>query len=243
MKLNEAFWKILDDLPRQAPGSDATTRFLLGMTGKTSGNCLEIGCGQGRASMLLARTGFDITATDIHQPYLDELEAAAKAAGLKDKISTRNISMDRMDYPDESFEMIWSEGAAYVIGWGRAIGLWKRLLKPGGLLVATECCWLTETPSDEAKQFWAEGYPTMLSVEAAVDTALRQGYTLIDRYILPESDWFDEYYTPMKQKHAMLSIDAGEDMQRAIASGRLEIELYENHGDEYGYVGFIVRKA
>lgn len=241
MKLNDAFWKIHDGLPRQAPGSDATTLHLLDLAGKPGGNGLEIGCGQGRASVLLARSGIDLIATDTHQPYLDELEVTAKDAGLSDKITTQNISMDALDYPDESYDIVWAESAAYIIGWERAIGLWRRLLKPGGLLVMTDCCWLTEAPSDEVRQFWEDGYPTMLSVDAAKHAALGHGYTVVDSYIFPASDWFDEYYTPMRQKHTLLSVDADQAMREAIASGRHEIELYENQGSEYGYVGFVMR--
>ena len=39
----------------------------------------------------------------------------------------------------------------------------------------------------------------------------------------------------------MLSEGADEDMKQAIASGRREIELYEKHGDEYDYVGFVLK--
>lgn len=242
MTLNDAFWKIHTGLPRQAPGSDETTLHLLGLAGNPKGRGLEIGCGQGRASLLLAGSGITLVATDTHQPFLDELEQAADAAGLSEKIATRNISMDALDYPDESFDVLWAESSAYIVGWERAIRLWKRLLKPGGMLVATECCWLTNAPSPEAKQFWANGYPTMLLVEATAEIAARHGYSVIATYTLPASDWFDEYYTPIKNRHVLLGVDADDSMKQALALGRDEIELYEKHGDEYGYVGFILKK-
>lgn len=241
MTLDEAFWRIHTGLPRQAPGSDATTLHLLELAGKPIGIGLEVGCGQGRASILLAQSGITLKATDTYQPFLDELEEAAKTAGLSEKITTRNISMDALDYSDESFDVLWAESAAYIIGWEKAIGKWKRLVKPGGLLVATDCCWLTDTPSDSARQFWADGYPTMLTVDAAKKAAVREDCIVVASYVFPVSDWFDEYYTPMRQKHALYDADTDEDMQQAIVSRRREIELYEQHGDEYGYVGFVLK--
>lgn len=241
MTVSEAFWKIHTDLPRQAPGSDNTTQHLLLLAGNPTGKALDIGCGQGRASLLLAQRGLTVIATDTFQPFLDELQGAAVAAGLREIITTRNISMDALDYPDESFDVLWAEGSAYILGWKRAISSWQRLIKPGGLLVATECCWLTDEPSNEARQFWAEGYLTMLSAKAAVDVAAKNGYGIIATYTLPASDWFDEYYGPMKEKHAGLAIDADDSMEQAITSGRKEIELYEKYGDEYGYVGFVLK--
>lgn len=243
MTLEEAFWKIHTGLPRQAPGSDRTTLRLLELAGNPKGHGLDIGCGQGRASLLLARSGVVVTATDTHQPFLDELKVSAKTEGLSEKVTTRNISMDALDYPDESFDVLWAESSAYIVGWERAISSWKRLLRPGGILVATECCWLTNTPSGVAKQFWANSYPTMLSAEAAAEVASQNGYSIIATYTLPASDWFDEYYTPMKNRHVLLGIDADDSMKQALALGRDEIELYEKHGDEYGYVGFILKKG
>lgn len=243
MTLDDAFWKIHTALPRQAPGSDETTLHLLKLAGNPKGCGLEIGCGQGRASLLLACSGITLVATDTHQPFLDELEQAACAAGLSEKIATQNISMQALDYPDERFDVLWAEGSAYIVGWERAIGSWKRLLKPGGVLVATECCWLTNTPSPEAKQFWANGYPAMLPVEDVANVAVRQGYSVIATYTLPVSDWFDEYYIPMKGRHAFLSAGADDSLKQVIALGRGEIELYEKHGNEYGYVGFVLKKS
>lgn len=242
MTLSEAFWKIHTGLPRQAPGSDNTTLRLLELAGNPTGRALDIGCGQGRASLLLAKEGMTVVATDTYQPFLEELGLTVKTEGLSEKITTRNISMDALDYPAESFDLLWSEGSAYILGWEKAISSWKPLLKPKGVLVATECCWLIDTPSEEAKQFWAEGYPTMLSAKAAADVAVRHGYSVVATYTLTASDWFDEYYNPLKSNHVLLAIGADTSMKQAISSGRKEIELYEKHGDEYGYVGFVLKK-
>lgn len=242
MSVEEAFWKIHDGLPRQAPGSDGSTLHLLELAGNPTGKGLEIGCGQGRASLLLAGSGIELIATDTHQPFLDELDSAARLQGISNKLTTRNMPMERLSFPEASFNLIWSEGSAYIMGWERAIRSWKQYLKQDGLLVATECCWLTDTPSEEINQFWTEAYPAMLTAKDAADAATQSSYTVIDTYTLPASDWWDEYYSPLKDRIVQLKDSEEEGMQFAIAKTRHEIEMYEKYGNEYGYVGFILRK-
>ena len=48
--------------------------------------------------------------------------------------------MDALDYPAESFDLLWAEGSACILGWEKAIRTWRPLIKPGGILGATECC-------------------------------------------------------------------------------------------------------
>ena len=81
----------------------------------------------------------------------------------------------------------------------------------------------------------------MPTADEVVEKALRNGYTLIASYILPASDW-DEYYVPMKARVALLESDADEDLRKALEETKREIIMHENYGDEYGYVGFVLRK-
>lgn len=241
MTTEEAFWLIHDGLARQAPGSDETTRYLLGLAGVSSGQGLEIGCGPGRASFILAESGINLIATDTHQPFLDQIDAMAQEKDLRG-LSIRNVSMEALDYPDEQFDIIWAEGSAYIMGWQAAVASWRRLLKVGGKLVATECCWLTENPSKEAKVFWGNNYPQMLTVSRARAIAEEEGYFVVDTYTLPAADWWDEYYSPILAKLEQLRLVSDDALRRAIAMSQSEIDLYRNHGREYGYVGLVLER-
>ncbi len=235
--------RLYGSLPRQAPGSDATTRHLYELAGNPTGKALDIGCGRGRASLLLAEYGFDVTAVDIYQPFLDTLQAGVLARNLEAKVTARTMSMDALDFPAGSFDLLWAEGSAYILGWGNALTAWRKLLTPTGVLVATECCWLTDEPSAEIKQFWHENYPSMLTVDEAKDIAATSGYEVAATYVLPSNDWWDEYYTPLRAQCAMHENGASGAMGTAIAAARREIEMYENYGDQYGYVGFVLRRV
>ena len=86
-------------------------------------------------TLVLARETYGrIIAVDRHQPYLDELDRRAKRQWLSDRIHTINASMMALDLPDETFDLIWSEGAIYVMGFEQGLRAWKRLLKPGGAI-------------------------------------------------------------------------------------------------------------
>ncbi len=51
--------------------------------------------------------------------------------------------MDKLPFGDEEFDIIWSEGAIYNIGFERGVKDWSRYLKVGGLLVVSEITWIT----------------------------------------------------------------------------------------------------
>jgi SAM-dependent methyltransferase len=238
-----AFFTLHHGLPRQAPGSDATTRRLLELAGPlpTRPRALDLGCGPGRSTLLLAaEAGAHVTAVDLHQPFLDELTAAAERRGLAGEIDTVNASMARLPYPDGSFDVIWAEGSAYLIGFDNALRDWKRLLAPGGVIVITECEWATDAPSEESLAFWAG---TALRDTARNSEAARAaGYAVAAVLVVPAADWFDEYYTPLAAR--LDSTDTSDPaMAEAVAQSRAEIALRRRHGADYRYTGYVLRRA
>lgn len=241
MTNKEAFWTIHEDLPRQGPGSDATTQSLLDVANASHGlkRAIDMGCGPGRASLLLAATGLEVVSIDTHEPFLNQLRASATEERLADKIEIQNMSMDNLSYPDASFDLIWAEGTAYIIGLEKALKEWKRLLKPHGKVVFTDCFWLTDKRSPDAIEFW-KADPLMMTVEQASELATSLGYLVDYTYVQPDSDWFDEYYNPLTEKITTLKDNSDENMQKALEMTRVEIDVRKNHGTEYGHVGFVL---
>jgi len=39
-----------------------------------------------------------------------------------------NCPILNMDFPDESFDIIWAEGSTFIIGFERALREWRRLI-------------------------------------------------------------------------------------------------------------------
>lgn len=225
-------------LPREAPGSAATTRLLLGLAGPLPARPRidDIGCGTGPATLLLAReTGGSVVAVDTHRPFLERL--AADAAGLD--VRTLEASMDDLPLPDGAADLVWAEGSAYVMGFDAALRAWRRLLAPGGVLVLTEAEWTTPHPAAGARAFWEPGYPGMRTTGANVAAAQDAGWTVAATYLLPDDDW-DAYYGPLAARLADLRREHPGHGAELDGIGA-EIDVREAHGGDYGYTGYVLR--
>lgn len=139
----ELFFKIYEGLKREGPGSYEMTRQAFsmceGMPQKPS--ILELGCGTGGATIDLAKiTGGNVIATDVYQPFLDGLMDKAAKAGVEAQISARMMDMGDIPFEPESFDLIWCEGAAYILGVDKALPYWKQFLKPGAASSSVTQC-------------------------------------------------------------------------------------------------------
>ena len=122
-------YKLLIDLHRegrrQGPGGDAETELALNLARIDRAAPLkiaDIGCGTGASTILLARLlNARITAVDFLQDFLDGLEGKAERMGLSDKVTTLCCSMDNLPFGDEKYDVIWSEGAIYNIGFEKGV--------------------------------------------------------------------------------------------------------------------------
>ncbi|MEU9852740.1 bifunctional class I SAM-dependent methyltransferase/N-acetyltransferase [Streptomyces sp. NPDC047974] len=240
---HDAFFALHHGLPRQGPGSDATTRRLLALAGRLPERprVLDLGCGPGRSALLLAaEAGAEVTAVDTHEPFLDELRAAAAARGLTDSVRAVRGDMGALPFPDGSFDLVWAESSVFVLGFDRALAEWRRLLAPGGTLVLTECVWTTGAPAPEARAFWDAHYPLRTVGELAA-VAVGAGYHVLGAFTQPEGDW-DEYYVPLAA-HADAADTSVPGMAEAVAGARAEIALRRDHGGDYGYAGLVLRPA
>jgi len=242
----DAFFRLYEGLPRQGPGSDACTREALRRLPPLPARArvLDLGCGAGRQTLVLAEVlQTKVVAVDLHQPFLDQLEAAARERGLAHLIETRRADMGALDLPEASVDLLWSEGAIYLLGFEDGLRLWRPWLAPGGLAAVTECSWLGETRSEEAAAFWREAYPAMGSVADNLARAERAGFEVCDWFALPPSAWWDDYYTPLLQRIQDLASDADPAQVAIIAETEREIDFYRRYHDVYGYVFYLMRGA
>jgi ubiquinone/menaquinone biosynthesis C-methylase UbiE len=237
-------------LPRLAPGDDESTRraleILYGVGLEGVGEkfrTLDIGCGNGAQTLRLA-TELEgrVTAVDNHQPYLDELERRAEARGLADRIETRCADMKGLDLGGETFDLVWAEGSAFVVGIPEALQTWRSFLKPGGALGFTELTWLEDGAPDECREFFATEYPPMTDVASHLATIEECGYDLAGRFTLPESSWWEPYYRPLAERLAGYQAPGDADETRTILDVlRSEIDVYRRFSRWYGYVFFLLR--
>ena len=140
---------------------------------------LDIGCGSGVPTMELARlSDGEVIGMDIDQGLLDVLRENTEKAGLSDRVKVIKRSLFDMEFPDESFDVIWAEGSINVIGFKKGLQEWKRLLKPGSFMVV----------HDERG-----------NVEEKLEQISSCGYELLGYFELDEETWRAEYFAPLER--------------------------------------------
>lgn len=238
---------LFEGLDRQGPGSDACTiRMFDRLSPPEKAKVLDIGCGAGMQTLTLARhcRSCTITAIDIHQPFLDALRRKADEARLSDRITTLCASMDDLPFAQGSFDLIWSEGSVFVIGFEKGIRYWSQFLRPCGSLALTEMVWFTDHPSKEVATFMQEAYPAMTNVPGCERIIRAAGYQLIDSFQLPDEAWWKEFYDPLEKKMSRIKnqMEGDSDAMAILDMTRKEISFFRQYSHEYGYQVFLLRK-
>jgi serine/threonine-protein kinase HipA len=204
---------------------------------------IDLGCGPGRQTLLLARMlNTRVVAVDLNQPYLDQLSRSANAGGLSHLIEARRMDIGALEIPPSSVDLIWSEGAAYILGFEESLRRWRALLKPDGMMAVSECSWLVDRPPEEARSFWSVAYPPMATIDENRRRAQRLGYKVIDTFVLPVSAWWNDYYTPLLERVDCLRPTADINLALLLDETEREIDLFRRHGDSYGYVFYLLQR-
>jgi len=250
--MNKEQFKLLIDLHksnyRQGPGGKKETKKAIDMAGIDKSKRLkiaDIGCGTGASTIQLAKElNADVTSVDFLPEFLEELIRRAKDEGVNDKVQTLNCSMDNLPFSEEEFDVIWSEGAIYNIGFEAGISSWKRYLKTGGKLIVSEITWLTAERPSELQAHWNTEYPEIDIASAKIKILEQNGYILEGYFYLPKDCWLDNYYLPIKNsfdtfldRHSHSSL-----AEEIIECEKDEINLYEKYADYYSYGVYIAKK-
>ncbi|MBN1222842.1 MAG: class I SAM-dependent methyltransferase [Candidatus Aminicenantes bacterium] len=242
----DIFFEIHHDLPREGPGRDVYTEKAYGMLpALDKPSILDIGCGPGGPTIKLARLSGDrVIGIDTHQPYLDRLQSKIDEAGLSNRVKAAKQSMFAMNFPRESFDIIWAEGAIYIIGFERGLWEWKKFIKPRGFLVVHEMAWLQPHPPDEIAAYWKKMYSGITTAAENIKIISRCGYDLLGHFPLPEDAWWVEYYGPLEKRIQSLRLKYADD-KKALAvldNEQKEIEMYKKYSRWYGSVFFVMQK-
>lgn len=245
-------YKLLIDLHkdnnRQGPGGDEETEKALNLAMIDRSKQLkiaDIGCGTGASTLLLASLlKARITAVDFLPEFLEVLETKAEHSGLSEKITTLACSMDNLPFGDAEYDVIWSEGAIYNIGFERGVKDWNRYLKTGGILVVSEITWTTFSRPSELQKHWESEYPEIDTASSKIDILEKSGYSPIGYFILPDYCWMDNYYSALRNAFQAFLIrhQNSNEARSIVAAESREIALYEKYKNHYSYGVYISRK-
>ena len=232
-------------MEKLGPGSNAHTVHVLRLLPKQSFRVVvDAGCGTGRQTLTLAKAlGTRVHAVDSHEPFLNDLARRAREADVEDLVQARCMDMKDIPQVFRDIDLLWSEGAAYNIGFPDALAIWAGALTADGLAVISELSWLKQPAPDAVREFFRSGYPDMRSVQDNIEVAERAGYKVLTTHTLPGQAWVEGYYDVLAPRAAALA-DHPDPSVRAFAAETVrEIEVFHSSGDSYGYVFYVLQCA
>lgn len=200
---------------------------------------LEIGSGKGVATGILAKhTEAAITAVDNEPMAIDTLNVTMATRGFHPRVQGVCARMTDLPFDDGSFDLVWAEGSAYVMGVERALREWKRLLSGPGMVILSDLVWLREEPAADAVAFWKDEYPDMQTVPVRQEQIRTAGYSIISDFALSGESWRN-YIEPLRKRVAELE-DTG-NVSTAARDIQSELDIYDRFlGKDFGYRFFVL---
>jgi SAM-dependent methyltransferase len=132
-------WAYSQPIPADAGFSPTPTGFLVDVAkGMKPGTALDVGMGQGRNAVFLAREGWDVTGMDISQVALDEALANADKSGVN--IRTEKAAYYTFDFGVNKWDLI-----VMVFAWAPVedptfVAKLRTSLRPGGVVLFEHFC-------------------------------------------------------------------------------------------------------
>jgi SAM-dependent methyltransferase len=240
------FFELHSGLPREGPGDDESTlRALRQCTDLPARpDILDVGCGPGMQTLaLLGATGGTMTATDFYQQFLDQLAESAHATGVGERLRIVRADMRDLPFGKDAFDLIWSEGAAYIMGITEAFTEWRTFLRPRGYVVVSEVSWLVNDVPEEVFDLFHDQYPGVTDIAGNLARIEACGYDIVDHFTLPAESWWTHYQTPLEAKFPALRAQHADDPEALalIDEAANEHRICREYPGTYGYEFYIAR--
>jgi len=185
---------------------------------------LDIGCGSGVPTMELAKlSNGEIVGLDTNQDLLDILRRKIEKTGASDRVGVVQCSILEMKFSPESFDIIWSEGSIFIIGFEKGLREWKRFLKPNGFMVI----------HDEKG-----------NIEEKLGQVSNSGYALLDHFLLSEDIWWAEYFSPLEKliDEARIKYPDDPKVLEEANSAQWEMDMFKKKPERNSSAFFVMRK-
>lgn len=137
-----------DDLVEAAPpgqdfGTYVRTQKLLPGVGEFLGDLegkqvIEYGCGLGQLTVLLARSGAQVTAFDISAHSVETTRKRARLSGVEDRITLAVAAGEQLPFDDESFDLAFGKAVLHHLDPVSGSQELARILRPGGRAAFSE---------------------------------------------------------------------------------------------------------
>lgn len=243
-KYIEALIRLHSGLKRQGPGDPVFTDFIMDQLPELpdSPRIADIGCGAGAGAIALAkRYGSKVKAVDFSKPFLEQMMERAQQEGVSDLIEPIECDMGTLNWQEASIDLLWSEGAAYNIGFENALRRWRPLIAQRGVAVVSEMNYFSDNVPEALVGYMETAYPD-IKTEAVNESLVKaSGYRLIGVHRLPSKAWWDNYYDPLQEKMTQLNNTDDEVLKAVITETEEEMALFKVYAEYYGYACFVMQ--
>ena len=130
---SDEFYSLLADyiVERHGYKDELLEEFARGCEGK---KLLEVGCGLGVELVRLGKLGFDVTGIDLAPKAVELAGSYLKRLKVNGRAMVQNV--ERLDFPGESFDAVYSSGVIqHTLDIRKAISEMIRVLRPGGKML------------------------------------------------------------------------------------------------------------
>lgn len=201
--IDPTIFRLFAGLPQQGPGTDAETIAVLERIAHElppAPEIIDFGCGTGRSTLALALRLDDahITAIDNAEPFIATLRREVAARNLAHRVRALVCDMAQPPTHLSPTDLVWCEGAAYCIGFARALRTWRPLMRAGSLCVVSECEWLSADPPAHVAAFWRSNYPLMADRVHNRRLAEEAGFDVVATHVLAPDGW-QRYYSAIAE--------------------------------------------
>lgn len=206
---------------------------------------LDIGCGPGEQTIeLCKRFKGNITAIDVCDSFLENLNNNYNKLGLKTNLKTQNHSMFELKRLNKQYDILWAEGSVFIIGIENALKEFKEVLKKDGIFVFSDLMTFEKEIPEEVLSFFEEEGAEVSHYEEIEKLIINNGYKVLNSYQLPEFDWWN-YYIPVYNRINDLK-EKYKDNKAALKELNFyqnEIEIYKKYKKYYGYKFYIITQS
>lgn len=103
--------------------------------GSTNGaKILDVGCGSGFLSAILAEMGFEVTGVDLSEEMIAQAKAFVASEGKH--VDFRQMNAVKLDFATSSFDFVLSRNLTWTLpNLKQAYQEWLRVLRPGGKII------------------------------------------------------------------------------------------------------------
>jgi len=186
---------------------------------------LDVGCGSGIPAMELAKlTEGEITGIDIDQSCINEFKRKIEKEWLSYRVKALRLSASEMNFSDETFDVIWSEGAICKYSFEKELKNWRKLLKRNGYLVI---------------------HHQISQAEKSTSRLSELGYSLVGTVKLPNHIWWTKFYKPLKENMGFMlqKYEKNAEALKLLGQCQSEINMVKQNPRSFNTAFYIMKKT